>query len=426
MGMTMAEKIIAAHCGRREVKPGEYVWAKVDGTGVIGLLMRVIGPLLEELKIDRVFDPERVYCTEDHLAPSPNLEAAQDVSALRAFVKKYGITHWFEFGRHGILHQLFPENGYVVPGDLIASVDSHSTSYGCFNAMGVPVMEESPYVIAKGELWLRVPESIRFELVGELPEYIVGKDIILKIAGSHGTDVAIYKSVEFVGPVARALSLGSRFSMANMGVELGAKCALFEADAKTMEFLAGRIRREPQPVIADPDAVYEAVYTVDVTGMEPQVALPHDPGNVRPVSQVSDMHIKIHQAFLGSCTSGRLEDMQVTARILKGRKVHPDVRFIVSPASQEQWRLALQAGYLDVLSEAGCLVCHSTCGPCCGGPLGLLAAGERCISTSNRNFQGRMGSPEAEVYLASPATVAASAVAGEVTDPRDLLASGGG
>lgn len=417
MGMTMAEKILASHCGRREVKPGQYVWATIDGTAGVGLVM----PLLEALGVERVFDPERIYCTEDHLAPPPTLEAAQQVSDLRKFVKRYGITHWFEYGRHGILHQLFPENGYVVPGDLIVSIDSHSTSYGCFNAMGVPILEEAPYVITQGEIWLRVPESIRFDLVGDLPDHIVGKDIILKIAGDYGTDAAIYKSVEFGGPVAAKLSLGSRFSMANMAVEIGAKCAIFEADEKTMEFLEGRIWREPRPVTADPDAKYEAVYTVDVTGMEPQVALPHDPGNVRPISEVAAMHIKINQAFLGSCTNGRLEDIQVAAQILGGRKVHPDVRFIVSPASQEQWRLALKAGCLDILSEAGCLVTHSTCGPCYGGHLGLLAAGERCISSSNRNFQGRMGSAEAEVYLASPATVAASAVVGEIADSRDFL-----
>lgn len=415
MGMTIAQKILAAKSGRSEVKPGEYVWAKVDGTGTMSL------GVLEALGVDRVFDPEKVWMVDDHYAPSPNPEHATRVAQARQQVKKYGIKHWFEYGRHGILHQVFPENGYVVPGDLIVSVDSHSTSYGCFNAMGIPVNAEMPYILAFGEIWLRVPETIRFELVGDLPEYCVGKDVILKILGDYGTDVALYKAVEFHGPVAKKLSLGSRFTMANMSVEMGAKCGIFEADEKTFEFLEGRIWREPRPVSPDPDAEYEAIYTVDVTGLEPQVALPHDPGNVRPISEVEAMRIKIDQAFLGSCTNARLEDMEVAARILKGRKVHPDVRMIVTPASSEVWREAAKAGYWDILSEADAMITSSTCGACAGVHMGVLGDGEVCISSSNRNFQGRMGSAKAEVYLASPAVVAASAITGYITDPRRFL-----
>jgi 3-isopropylmalate/(R)-2-methylmalate dehydratase large subunit len=416
MGMTMAEKILAAHAGSSQVVPGEYLWCQVDGTAVI-----IRPPDLEKYGVDKVFDPDRVWVVEDHLAPAPTPQAAENTAALRRFVKRYGITHWFEYGRHGILHQVFAENGYVVPGDLIVSIDSHSTSYGCFNAMGVPINEELVYVVITGQLWLRVPETIRFELVGDLPTWCVGKDVMLKLLGDYGTDAAIYKALEFGGPAVAQLSLGGRFTMANMGVEMGAKCAIFETDEKVLEFLRGRIQRDPRPVSPDSDATYDATYTVDVTGLEPQVALPHDPGNVRPVSAVADMKIKIDQAFLGSCTNARLEDIAVAAEIMKGHKVHPDVRFMVTPASSEIWTEAAKAGYWEILSEAGCLITNSTCGACLGAHMGLLAAGERCISTTNRNFQGRMGSPEAEVYLGSPATAAASAIAGYITDPRQFL-----
>lgn len=415
MGMTIAEKILAAHAGRSEVKPGEYLWCSIDGTGAMGF------GGLEQFGVDEVFDPDRVWVTDDHFAPSPSAEHATRVARVRRMVKKYGITHWFEYGRHGIMHQVFPENGYVVPGDLIVSMDSHSTSYGCFNAIGTPINVEMSYVLAFGEIWLRVPETIRFELVGELPEWCVGKDVMLKLLGDYGTDACIYKSIEYAGPVAAQLSLGSRFTMSNMAVEMGAKCGIFEADDKTFEFLKGRIDREPRPVSPDPDAQYEAVHPVELTGLEPQVALPHDPGNVRPVSEVEDMHIEVDQAFLGSCTNGRLEDIAVAARVMKGREVHPDARFIITPASSEVWREAAKAGYFETLAEAGCMITNSTCGACAGVHLGLLGDGERCISSTNRNFQGRMGSDQAEVYLASPATVAASAVNGYITDPRPFL-----
>jgi 3-isopropylmalate/(R)-2-methylmalate dehydratase large subunit len=416
MGMTIAEKILAAHSDHAQVTPGEYLWCKVDGTGVI-----MVPPDLEKYGVDKVFDPDRVWVVEDHVAPSPTVADANNTVALRKWVKRYGITHWFEWGRHGILHQVFAENGYVVPGDLIISMDSHSTSYGCFNAMGIPVLEELVYVVITGELWLRVPQTIRFELTGDLPSWCVGKDVMLKLLGTFGTDAGIYKALEFGGPVVRQLSLGSRFSISNMGVEMGAKCAIFEADEKVYEFLNGRIWREPKPVSPDPDAVYEAVHTLDLTGLEPQVALPHDPGNVHNVSEVADMRLKIDQAYLGSCTNARLEDIAVAAQIMKGQKVHPDVRFVITPASQEIWRAASKAGYWDTLAEAGCLITNSTCGACLGMHMGVLGDGERCISTTNRNFQGRMGSAKAEVLLASPATVAASAISGYVSDPRPFL-----
>jgi 3-isopropylmalate/(R)-2-methylmalate dehydratase large subunit len=333
-------------------------------------------------------------------------------------VKKYNITHWYEYGRHGILHQVFPENGYVRPGELIAMTDSHSTTYGAFNAASCSINVEGISVAIKGELWFRVPETIKFNLDGKLPEMCVGKDVILKIAGDYGTDVAIYQAVEFLGKAAEEMSLASRWTMSNMAAEIGAKFAIFEADQKTFDFLEGRTNRPYTPVTPDPDAVYAEEYTVDVTKIVPMVACPHDPGNVKPVSEAAG--IKINQGFIGSCTNGRQEDLEMAARILEGKKVHPDVRLIISPASMEVWKDALRAGWLEIFADAEALVCHPTCGPCAGQHLGILAAGERCISSTNRNFQGRMGSPESEVYLANAGTVAASVITGEITDPRNV------
>jgi 3-isopropylmalate/(R)-2-methylmalate dehydratase large subunit len=416
MGMTMAEKILARASGRDEVRPGEYVWADVDGTGTFTAV-----PMLKQLGVQRVYDTSRVYAVDDHFAPSPTVERADAHHALKGFVQEYGIENYFEYGRHGILHQVFSENGYVEPGDLIVSIDSHSTSYGCFNAMGVPIMEELSAVVITGQLWMRVPESVKFTLTGDLPEYCVGKDVMLKIAADYGTDVAVYRSVEFLGPVASQLSLGSRFTMSNMGVELGAKCAIFEADEKTEEFLAENRKRQPRPVSPDADAVYEAEHTVDCTGLEPMVALPHDPSNSHAVSEVEPERLTIDQAFLGSCTNARTEDIAVAAGILDGRTVHPDVRMIITPASSKVWHECAKLGYWETLSAAGAMITNPGCGACAGGHLGLIGAGERAVSSTNRNFQGRMGSPEAEVCLASPATVAASAVKGYIADPREFL-----
>ncbi len=415
MGMTIAEKILAAHSDRSAVKPGEYVWAKVDATTGHGLAQ------LEKLGVEEIWNPDRVYLVEDHQAPPPTVDVANQVKDMRRLVKKYKITHFFEFGRHGILHQVFPENGLVVPGELIAMGDSHSTSGGVFNACVTNAAMDGLYILAFGELWFRVPESVKVVLNGTLPAWCVGKDVILKVAGELGTDFGLYKSIEYTGPVARQMTLAQRFTISNMGVEVGAKFALFECDQKTDDWLRGRVNRPYTPVFADPDATYAAVHEFDLTDLEPMIAFPHDPGNVHPASEAKGQHIKIDQAFLGSCTNARQEDLEIAARIMKGRKVHPDVRMLVSPASQEVYRDALKAGWLEILADADCVVEHSTCGPCYGGHMGVLGDGEVCISSSNRNFQGRMGSSLAQVYLASPATVAASAIAGELADPRDFL-----
>ena len=418
MGMTIAEKILAAHADRKEVKPGEFVWCRVDGTA------NLPGEALEKLGVKKLANPDRVYVVEDHLAPPPTVAAANNVAQLRRWVKQYGITNFFEYGRQGILHQVFPENGMIVPGDLIPMPDSHSTSGGVFNACVTNAAMDSLLCLIFGEYWFRVPESIKIELVGKYPgldNFIFGKDIVLKIAGTWGTDVGLYKSIEYRGPVAHELSFSSRWTMSNMGVELGAKFAIFEADEKTDEFLKGRANRPYQHVSPDPDATYAEEYTVDVTDLEPQVACPHDPGNVHPVSELEPEKIKVDQALIGSCTNARLEDFEIAARIMKGRTVHPDVRFLCSPASQNVWKECLRAGLWETFAEAGANIEHSTCGPCYGGHLGVLGDGEVSISSTNRNFQGRQGSPNAFVYLANPAVVAASAVNGYISDPRQFL-----
>lgn len=421
MGMTMCEKILARASSRNEVHPGEYLWAKVDGTAMIG------GRLYERLQslgVKRLFDPERIYVTEDHLAPPPSVEAANSAANMRRLVKQYGITHFFEWGRHGIMHELFPQHGYCSPGDFIASIDSHSTSYGCFNVASCPINEELIYVLITGELWLRVPPSIKFTITGNMagPEgFVVGKDVFLRLVGEHGTDVALYKSVEYAGSAVHDLSMAGRFSMANMGVELGAKFAIFPCDDKTLEYLDNKMIRPPNPAVADSDAQYEATYNLDVTNLAPYVALPHDPGNTAPIHDISPEKIKIDQAFIGSCTNARMEDFYMAARILKGRKVASDVRLIATPASQLIWEQCLKEGIWEVLAEAGAVITNSTCGACPGMHMGVLADEEVCISSSNRNFQGRMGSPKSSVYLANPATVAASAIAGHIADPREYL-----
>lgn len=417
MGMTIAEKILAAHSGKTHVSPGDYVWCKVDATSG-----HMLGTL-DRLGVSKVWDPTRVFVVEDHLTPAPTIEAANAAREMRRLVEKFGIVNFFELGRHGILHQLFPENGMIAPGELIAMGDSHSTSGGVFNACVTNAAIDALYILAFGELWFRVPESVRVVLDGRLPEWCVGKDVILFVAGQLGTEFGLYKSIEYTGPVAKQMTLSQRWTIANMGVEVGAKFALFEHDEKVDEFLEGRVSRPYTPVSPDPDAAYESTYRFDLSNLEPMVAFPNDPGNVHPVTDAERDQIRVDQAFLGSCTNARLEDLEVAARIMKGKRVHPGVRMLVSPASQSVYREAMKAGWLEVLADAGCVVEHSTCGPCFGGHLGVLGDHEVCISSSNRNFQGRMGSPSASVYLASPATVAASALAGHIVDPRRFLAA---
>ena len=415
MGMTIAEKILAEHAGADSVKPGQYIWCKVDATSGHRL------GELEALGVNRVWDKDKVFMVDDHQAPPPTIAAANKVKEVRRLIKKYDIANFFEYGRGGILHQVFAENGMYAPGELIAQCDSHSTAGGVFNACVTNANLDAVHVLAFGELWFRVPESVRVVLNGTLPSWCVGKDVILKVASQLGTDFGLYKSVEYIGPVARQMTMAQRWTITNMGVEVGAKFALFEGDEKTDAFLEGRIDRPYQHVTSDPDASYSAEYEFDLSDLTPMVARPGDPGNGVPVESVRGEKVKIDQAFLGSCTNARLEDLEVAAKIVEGNSIHPDVRMLVSPSSQAVFGEALKAGFLETLVNAGALVEHSTCGPCYGGHLGILGDGETCISTSNRNFTGRMGSPLSHVWLASPATVAASALAGEIVDPREYL-----
>jgi 3-isopropylmalate/(R)-2-methylmalate dehydratase large subunit len=416
MGMTIAEKILAKKSGLEKVMPGQFLTAHVDLI-MTGETPAEIYKAFKQIGIERVWDPSKIVALTDHRIPARNIADAENDVLKRKFVHEFKIEHWYDIGRGGICHQILPEKGHVLPGTLIVGADSHTTSYGAFNSAGTGTQAPEVYwVAAKGELWFRVPETYQFRLDGELPRRVVGKDVILKIAGQYGTDFAMYKSLEFVGTAVERMSLSDRWTIANMGVEVGAKFALFEADAKTLEFLKGRTQASFTPVKSDPDAHYEKVYEMEVGELEPQVACPHDVGNVKPVTEVAG--VAIDQGFIGSCTGGRLEDLTAAAEILKGKKIHPRVRLIVIPASMEVYREAIDRGVLKTLVEAEAIVSGPTCGPCAGHHVGILASGERCISASNRNFRGRMGSPGSELYLASPATVAASALAGEIADPR--------
>jgi homoaconitate hydratase family protein len=416
MGSTMAEKILARAAGRSSVRAGEYVTATVDRVmahEAFGLCARS----LLELGVEKLAAPERVCVILDHYFPAPTEAMARGHKLVRALASRYGIANFL--GHAGICHQVLTEGGYVLPGQLVLGTDSHSTTYGALGAAGTGIgLTEMTYVLATGELWFQVPQTLRFSLSGTPGPGLMSKDFVLHLAGRFSTEVAQYRAIEYAGPLASRLSIASRMTMSNMGVELGAKFAFFEADARTVSYLRGRSAEPVEPFAADPDATYEAVHPVDLSDLEPQVARPHNPGNAAGVSRLGD--VKVDQAFLGSCTNARLEDFAVAAAILKGRRVHPDTRMLVTPASQRVAVEATRAGYTETLLEAGAHVTASGCGACPGGHQGVLGPGEVCISSTNRNFQGRMGSAEAEVYLGSPATVAAAAVAGRIVDPREF------
>jgi 3-isopropylmalate/(R)-2-methylmalate dehydratase large subunit len=416
MKATLAQKILARASGKTEVQTGEWVIADIDVVMAHNDLADIY-PTLDKTGITEVWDPEKVVVLLDNQVPAPNLLVAESCKGVRDAVKRLKIKHYYG-ERAGICHQVLPEKGWALPGELCACADSHTTTYGAFGAAAAGIgATETAYAMATGKLWFKVPETIKFNMTGTLPPRVMAKDIILYIAGKYSSSVAEYKSVEFSGPVARQLSIASRMSMSNMGIDIGAKFAMFEPDEKVVEFLKGRTNKPLNLVKADPDAVYEKIYEIDVSTLEPQVSCPHAVDNVKPVSQVGE--VKIDQAVLGSCTNGRLEDLEIGAEILKGKKVPPDVRLLVFPASDEVFREALKKGLIYTFVEAGALVCNQGCGPCMGQHEGVLAAGEVCIASTNRNFKGRMGSAESFVYLGSPATVVASAIEGRIADPRN-------
>ncbi len=415
MGATIAEKVLARASELKEVAPGDYVTAKIDVAMAHELAAYLIEPLARA-GVKKIWDIDRVVMLLDHWVPAPTEKVAEMHRRIRNFAKTQGIRNWYEIGE-GICHQILPEKGHVRPGELIVGTDSHTITYGAFGAAATGIgVTEMAVVFATGELWFRVPESIKFVINGKLKPMVMSKDVILHIAGKYGVEVAQYKSVEFEGSTVQNMSVSSRMTICNMSVEIGAKFGLVAPDQKTIAFLKTRTRKPFTVVKSDSDAAYEKTYEVDVSDLEPQVACPHSVDNVKSVNEVQN--VKIDQALLGSCTNGRLEDLEVAAQIVRGKKVHPDVRFLVIPASREVYKAALGKGLIDIFIDAGGVVCNPTCGPCLGGHLGVLADGEKCIASTNRNFKGRMGSDKAEVYLASPATVAASAVAGKIANPR--------
>ena len=423
MGLTLAEKILARASGRERVAPGEYVTARADKVMCHEAFV-LCALQLAKLGVTRLFDPARVLVILDHYFPAPTERMAGAHAAARQLAERFGISHFL--GHAGICHQVLTERALVRPGELVFGTDSHSTTYGAVAAAGNGIgVTEATYVLATGELWMRVPPTLRFALEGELPAGVMSKDVALYLAGRFGTAVASYRAIEFTGPAASAMSLASRMTLANMGAELGAKFAFFAADEATAAYLSERAaqqagERAGEPVAPfgpDPDARYEATHVVDVGGLEPQIACPHNPGNVKPVSAVAGTPVQ--QCFLGSCTNARLEDLAVAAEILRGRQVHPSTRLLVTPASHEVALEATRAGILETLLAAGAHVTASGCGACPGGHGGVLGAGEACLSSTNRNFRGRMGSAEAQVYLGSPASVAAAALTGRIVDPRE-------
>ncbi len=415
MGMTLVQKILARKAGRRRVEAGEIVEAKVD----VVMMHDLTAPMaIESFKhiSDRVWDPKRIVMILDHQMPADSIDIAKDHAMMREFATEQGIENFFS---EGVCHQVLPEKGFALPGFLIAGADSHTCTYGALGCFATGVgSTDMAAVLASGKLWFRVPETIKVELRGKLKRRVTPKDVILHIIGDIGVDGATYDAVEFVGKGVRDMSVGGRMTMCNMGVEMGAKTAVVPPDVKTRRYLRGRARMPFEEVRSDPDAEYKEERVYDLSGLEPQVACPHSVGNVRPVREIQN--VEIDQAFLGSCTNGRVEDLAEAVRILKGKKIHPDVRMIVVPASRETYLQALKLGIIERLVDAGAIVGAPNCGACMGSYIGVLGPGEVCVSSSNRNFKGRMGSPEAEIYLASPATVAASALRGELTDPRDV------
>lgn len=420
MGMTLTEKILAKHAGRDRVRPGDFIVARVDLVLGNDITAPVAIAEFERIGATRVFDPDKIALVPDHFTPNKDIKSAEQVRIMREFAKKHGITHFFEIGEMGIEHCLLPEKGMVVPGDLVVGADSHTCTYGALGAFSTGVgSTDIAAAMATGELWFRVPETIRFVFRGSLKPWVGGKDLILYTIGKIGVDGARYKAMEFAGEAISSLSVEGRLTIANMAIEAGGKNGIFMPDQKTVEYLLERTDREYELLESDADAEYSEVYEFDASEIEPQVALPHLPENARPVSEVKG--IQIDQVVIGSCTNGRIEDLREAAAILRNKKVARGVRCIIIPGTQSVYLQAVREGLVEVFVEAGAVVSTPTCGPCLGGHMGVLAAGERAVSTTNRNFVGRMGHPKSEVYLAGPAVAAASAVAGEIVGPEEVV-----
>ena len=416
--MTVIEKILATHSNQKKVEPGEIVNAKID----VAMVHEITGPLavdvFSKINTDRVWDPAKIVILFDHQVPADTEDSAKLMIKMRKFVKDQNISNFYDV-KAGVCHQVLPEKGYVRPGEIIVGADSHTCTYGAFGALGTGIgSTEMAAVFAKGELWFKVPETIKFNIHGNRSDHITGKDIVLKIIGDVGTNGAVYMSTEFAGEVVSDMSISDRMTMCNMSIEMGGKVGVVEPDQKTIDYVKNRTNKDFTVIKNDSDAQFSDVVDVDVSDLTPQVAFPHSVDNVRSVEDANGIHID--QAFIGTCTNGRLEDLEMAAQILKGKRVHEDVRLIVAPASFDIYLAALKSGAIETLARAGAIICNPGCACCLGGHQGVLAPGEVAISSSNRNFKGRMGSTESFVYLASPKTVAASAIYAEITDPRNI------
>lgn len=417
--MTMAEKILAAHAGLEEVVPGQLIECDLD----LVLSNDVTAPIaIKEFKkvgVDKVFDPTKIALVPDHYVPNKDIQSAEQAKMTREFAREQGITHFYEVGCMGVEHALLPEQGVVGAGDLIIGADSHTCTYGALGAFATGVGSTDAAIgYATGKAWFKVPESILFNIEGELQPGVTGKDIILHIIGMIGVDGALYQAMEFRGSAIESLTMDERLSISNMAIEAGGKAGLIKVDDVTRAYMDGRTERPYKEYHSDPDAVYAKVYNINAADIVPTVAFPHLPSNTRPAAEARD--ITIDQSVIGSCTNGRIEDMRQAAAVLKGHKVNPNVRCIIIPATQQVYRQCIEEGLMEIFLDANCAVSTPTCGPCLGGYMGILAAGERSIATTNRNFVGRMGDPTSEVYLSSPAVAAASAVLGHIGLPEDL------
>jgi len=419
MAQTITQKILAAHCGREQVEPGELINARLDFLLGNDITAPIAIREFERIGAETVFDKDRIALVPDHSTPNKDIKSAELVKTMREFAKKHAITHWFEIGQMGIEHTLLPDNGLVLPGDAIIGADSHTCTYGAVGAFSTGVgSTDLAAAMALGETWFKVPEQIKFVYYGSLPRWVGGKDLILHTIGLIGVDGALYCSMEFTGEAVSRLDMAGRFTMCNMAIEAGGKNGIIAPDQKTLDYVRGRAKREFEVYASDSDAAYKRVMEIDVSKLEPVVSFPHLPENAKPVSEAA--HVQIDQAVIGSCTNGRIEDLRIAAEVLKGRKVHPGVRLIVIPATQEIYLRSIREGLTEIFVHAGGAVSTPTCGPCLGGHMGVLAAGERAVATTNRNFVGRMGDPKSEVYLANPAVAAASAVLGRIASPEEL------
>ncbi len=417
--MTITEKILAAHAGLDEVMPGQLINCRLD----IVLANDVTAPIsikeFAKTGVEKVWDPTKIALVPDHYTPNKDIKSAEQAKMVRDFARAQGITHYYEIGCMGVEHALLPEQGVVGPGDVIIGADSHTCTYGALGAFATGVgSTDAAAGMATGEAWFKVPSSIKFNVTGELSPWVCGKDIILHIIGMIGVDGALYQSMEFTGDTIARLGMDDRMTICNMAIEAGGKSGIIAVDDTTREYVNGRFEREAVEYFSDADAEYAAVYEIDATTIVPTVAYPHLPSNTRPVADARD--IWIDQVVIGSCTNGRIEDLRITASVLKGRKAHENVRLIIIPATQDIYRQAMHEGLFDIFLDANAAVSTPTCGPCLGGHMGILAAGERALATTNRNFVGRMGDPTSEVYLCSPAVAAASAVLGHIALPEDL------